>query len=252
MWNLFGQDSVALVTGASRGIGKAVAIELAKNGVSVIVNYASNDACANEVCDYITGFGGKAMAIKANICQTADVDRMFKTIQKEFGKLSILVNNAGIVDDGFIMQMSPDKFKRVIETNLFGCYYVTKKALFLMASKKQNGGNIVNISSTSGLSGNPGQGNYSASKGGIIAFSKVVAKEYANKGIRCNVVAPGFIDTDMTSSLSSEIQDKYLGLIPLQRFGNPEEVADVVCYLASQKSTYITGKVITVDGGLLM
>lgn len=251
MWKLFDDNLVALVTGGSRGIGRDVAKELAKNGVTVIVNFASNGTMAARVCQEIEAFGGKAVPIKANIKNMAEVDAMFKEIRNKFGRLDILVNNAGIIDDGFIVQMSSKKFMSVIETNLFGCYYVTKNALLLMASKSQKGGNIVNISSTSGIAGQEGQGNYSASKGGIIAFSKAIAKEYAGKGIRCNVVAPGFVDTDMTVKLPGAIKEKYMELIPLKRYGLPREIANTVLFLASSKSSYITGKVITVDGGLI-
>jgi 3-oxoacyl-[acyl-carrier protein] reductase len=180
-----------------------------------------------------------------------EVTEMFKKIKQETGRLDILVNNAGITGDGFIVQMSCEKFKNVVETNLNGCFNVTKNALMIMCSKKQNGGNIVNIASTSGVSGQEGQANYSASKGAIIAFSKVIAREYASKLIRCNVVAPGFIETDMTSKLSRELTEKYTNLIPLKRYGTPEEIANIVAFLASSKSNYITGKVITADGGLI-
>ena len=210
MWDLFKEGSVALVTGASRGIGSATAKELAANGVSVAVNYARRSEDAEDLCSQINAAGGKAIPLKADISSTEEVDAMFKAIRQEFGRLDILVNNAGIVDDGFVMQMSPEKFMKVIQTNLFGTYYATKNALYIMSSRKQNGGSIVNISSTSGVAGQEGQGNYSASKGGIIAFSKTIAREYVGKGIRCNVVAPGFIETDMTAGLSSDWRKYYM------------------------------------------
>ena len=180
-----------------------------------------------------------------------DIHNLFKIIKNEFSHLSMVVNNAGIIKDGYLMMMSESSFSTVIDTNLMGCFRVTQEAVKMMCSAKK--GRIVNIASTSGIVGQVGQANYSASKAGIIAFSKVVAKEYAKYGIRCNVVAPGFVKTDMTASKGNRdsLMDKYIDLIPLKRFGNAKEIADSVLYLLSDYSSYITGKVLTVDGGLI-
>jgi 3-oxoacyl-[acyl-carrier protein] reductase len=251
MWELFDKNTIALVTGASRGIGKAIAEELASQGVTVIVNYAANASAADDVVRNILNNGGSAESVQADVSDFESVVKMFKEIKTKYGKLDILVNNAGVTNDGFAASMSAAKFSSVINTNLIGCFHVTKNALLLMCSKKQNGGNIVNITSTSGISGQIGQCNYSASKGGIIAFTKAIAAEYADKGIRCNAVAPGFVATDMTAKLPETMLEKYKELIPLKRFGQPEEIANIVAFLASKKSYYITRKVIIADGGLI-
>lgn len=251
MWKLFADGSTALVTGGSRGIGRQIAIELAKQGVDVAVNYNSNEAKALELVTELEGYGVKAIAIKADMCKPDEISEMFKIIKKEFGHLSMVINNAGIIKDGYLMMMSAANFTSVIETNLIGCFRVTQEAIRLMCKQKE--GRIVNISSTSGIVGQEGQTNYSASKGGIISFSKAVAKEYAKYNIRCNVVAPGFIDTDMTAAKGSgpSLKDKYMNLIPLKRFGDTQEVANAVLFLLSDQASYITGKVLTVDGGLI-
>jgi 3-oxoacyl-[acyl-carrier protein] reductase len=246
------QKNIALVTGASKGIGKAIAIELAKNGYFVIVNYNKNENYAKETCEEIKRLGGKAVMIKANVASEKEVNQMFKSIKREYNCLDVLVNNAGIVNDGLLTLMSKEKFDNVVGTNLGGCFNVTKAALLLMSSKKNMGGSIVNISSTSALSGQTGQSNYSASKGAIISFSKSIAKEYAHKNIRCNVICPGFIVTDMTkNNISKNKKEEYESLIPLRRFGTASEVAKAVSFLASNDSSYITGQVLTVDGGMI-
>jgi|BioPla2DNA2_1021312.scaffolds.fasta_scaffold11349_7 3-oxoacyl-[acyl-carrier protein] reductase len=250
MWKLFDEGTTALVTGGSRGIGRAIALELARENVDVIINYKSNDAKAFEVRDEIISLGRKCIAIKADMKNSADIKRMFKEIKKEVGHLDILVNNAGVIKDGFLLMMGEESFFNVLDTNLGGCFRVTQEALRLMCSKKR--GAIVNIASTSGIVGQQGQANYSASKAGIIAFSKVVAKEYASHGIRCNVVAPGFIETDMTSNKGEKtLKEQYLDFIQLKRFGEAQEVANVAVFLASEKAGYVTGKVLVVDGGLI-
>ena len=251
MWSLFEEGSTALVTGGSRGIGKEIALELAKQGVDVAITYKSNETRALEVKAEIERYNRKALVIKADLCKVNDIHNLFKIIKNEFSHLSMVVNNAGIIKDGYLMMMSESSFSTVIDTNLMGCFRVTQEAVKMMCSAKK--GRIVNIASTSGIVGQVGQANYSASKAGIIAFSKVVAKEYAKYGIRCNVVAPGFVNTDMTASKGNRdsLMDKYIDLIPLKRFGNAKEIADSVLYLLSDYSSYITGKVLTVDGGLI-
>ena len=250
MWKLFEEKTTALVTGSSRGIGKAIALEFARENVDVVVHYQRNEEKALEVRDEIRAMGRNCIAIQADLQKTEDIVRMFKEIKKEFGHLDILVNNGGIIKDGYLMMMGDESFFSVLDTNLGGCFRVTREALRMMSRQKK--GTVINIASTSGIVGQEGQANYSASKAGIIAFSKVVAKEYASHGIRCNAVAPGFIETDMTAAKGgTSLKDKFLDFIPLKRFGSPQDVANTVIFLASEKAGYITGKVITVDGGLI-
>lgn len=251
MGNLFAEGTVALVTGASGGIGRAVAIDLAANGAIVLINYNRNKEGAEETQSVIRAAGGTAAIVKADVSNADEVNAMFTKIKKHFKKLDILVNNSGITKDGYLMMMSPESFDAVVKTNLYGCFYCTQGAVRLMCAAK-NGGSVINISSTSGVVGQEGQANYSASKGAIISFTKTIAKEYARHGIRANVVAPGFINTHMTQVNGTLLKDKYLDFIPQGRFGEPEEVANVVTFLASSKASYITGKTIVVDGGLTM
>lgn len=251
MDKLFQEGTIALVTGGSSGIGKAVAIDLAKNGATVIINYNRNKEGAQATLDEILANGGKGAIVKADVSQADEVNTMFVKIKKHFKKLDILVNNSGITKDGYLMMMSPEAFNDVLQTNLYGCFYCTQGALRLMCSTK-SGGAIVNIASTSGVVGQEGQANYSASKGAIISFTKTVAKEYARHGVRANVVAPGFINTHMTQANGTLLKDKYMQFIPMERFGEPQEVANVVTFLASDRASYITGKSIVVDGGLTM
>ncbi len=250
MGKLFKLGTVALVTGASRGLGKAIAIEMAKEGADIIVNYCSNESKALEVKNEIEKIGKKALLIKGDVSSNRDVKDMFKIIKKEFGHLNIVVNNAGIIRDGFLMMMSEKNFFDVLNTNMGGCFRVTQEALRMMCKEKQ--GSIINISSTSGITGQIGQTNYAASKGAIISFSKSVAKEYASYGIRCNVVAPGFIETDMTEEKGEKsLKETYMDYIPLKCFGEPLDVAKIVVFLASDNARYITGQVHIVDGGLI-
>lgn len=250
MEKMFDEGTTALVTGASRGLGRAIAIELAKAGANIIINYCSNEQKALEVKAVIEDHGRKAILVKADVAEPAEVKYMFKVIKKEFGRLDIVVNNAGIIKDGFLMMMSEKNFFDVLNTNIGGCFRVTQESLRMMCKNKR--GSIINISSTSGIAGQIGQTNYAASKGAIIAFSKSVAKEYAEYGIRCNVVAPGFIETDMTESKGGKsLKDTYMDYIPLKKFGEPVDVAQMVVFLASDYSKYITGKVHVVDGGLI-
>lgn len=248
---LFEEGTIALVTGGSAGIGRAVAIDLAAKGATVVINYNHSREGAEETLNVIREAGGKAAIVKADVSNPDEVDAMFAKIKKHFKKLDILVNNSGVTRDGYLMMMSREAFDTVIKTNLYGCYYCTQGAIRLMCAAK-NGGAIVNISSTSGVVGQEGQANYSASKGAIVSFTKTVAKEYARHGIRANVVAPGFIDTRMTQANRKLLEEKYMQYIPMGRFGEPQEIANVVTFLASDLASYITGKTIVADGGLIM
>ena len=248
---LFEEGTIALVTGGSAGIGRAVAIDLAAKGATVVINYNRSREGAEETLNVIREAGGKAAIVKADVSDPDEVDAMFAKIKKHFKKLDILVNNSGVTRDGYLMMMSREAFDTVIKTNLYGCYYCTQGAIRLMCAAK-NGGAIVNISSTSGVVGQEGQANYSASKGAIVSFTKTVAKEYARHGIRANVVAPGFIDTRMTQANRKLLEEKYMPYIPMGRFGEPQEIANVVTFLASDLASYITGKTIVADGGLIM
>lgn len=251
MEGLWDKDTVALVTGASGGIGRAVAVDLAANGATVIIHYNKNEQGARETLRLIQEKGKDATLIKADVSNSHEVSEMFQKIKKHFGALSILVNNAGKIKDGYLLMMSEQNFQDVMDTNMGGCFLCTQGALRLMCATKK-GGAIVNIASTSGIVGQEGQANYSASKGAIIAFTKTIAKEYARNKIRVNVVAPGFVDTRMTQIKKELLTSKYMQFIPMERFGKPEEIANVVTFLASSKASYITGKCIVVDGGLTM
>jgi 3-oxoacyl-[acyl-carrier protein] reductase len=241
---------VALVTGASRGIGRAIALRLAADGFAVGVNYASNSAKADDVVAEIVGAGGSAVAVQADVGDAEAVAAMFERVAEELGPVTVLVNNAGITDDGLLLRMGVDQWDRVIETNLRSVFLCTKAALRSMIRNKS--GRVINISSVSGVSGNPGQGNYSASKAGVIGFTKSTAKEVGSRGITVNAVAPGFIATDMTDALGEDATSAAAEQISLGRLGTPEEVASVVGYLASDGASYITGQTIVVDGGLAL
>lgn len=243
-------SKVALVTGASRGIGRAIALRLAADGHAVGVNYASSSDKADEVVAQIVAAGGRAIAIKADVGAEDDVNEMFATVSQELGPVTVLVNNAGITDDGLLLRMGVDQWDRVITTNLRSVYLCTKAALRNMIRAK--GGRVISISSVSGVAGNPGQANYAASKAGIIGFTKSTAKEVGSRGITVNAVAPGFIATDMTDALGDEVTEAAAHQISLGRLGSPEEVASVVGYLASDEASYITGQTIVVDGGLAL
>ncbi|MGL6015366.1 MAG: 3-oxoacyl-[acyl-carrier-protein] reductase [Selenomonadaceae bacterium] len=241
---------VALVTGASRGIGRAVAIALAKAGALVAVNYAGNVKAAEEVQQIITQAGGKAILVQGDVAQAEVVDEMMKTVMDEFGRIDILVNNAGITRDGLLMRMKECDWDAVIDTNLKGIFHCTKAAAKHMM--KARSGRIINMTSVVGLIGNAGQTNYAAAKAGVTGFSKSVAKELASRGITVNMVAPGFIDTDMTAVLPEKIREEMVKGIPLGRMGTPEEVAEAVLFLASDQASYITGQIINLDGGMVM
>jgi len=239
---------VALVTGASRGLGKAIAVKLASLGTKVAINYLSNDVEAEKVVGIIRAQGGEAQAFKANVAVSEDVKNMVHLIVEKWGKIDILVNNAGITRDGLLPRMSDEAWDQVIDTNLRGAYLCTKMALRSMIT--QSWGRIINISSLAGITGNVGQTNYAASKGGLIAFTKSVAREVGSRNITANVIAPGFFTTDMTDKLPQEAKDMILSRIALKRFGKPEDLAELAAFLASEQSAYITAQVIGIDGGV--
>ena len=240
----------ALVTGASRGIGRAVALCLAAEGARVAINYAGNVKAAEEVKSSVEAAGGTAILCQADIADSAAVEAMIADVVKEFGAIDILVNNAGITRDTLLMRMKDEDFAKVLDTNLKGVFYCTKAVSKLMMKKRS--GRIVNMASVVGLVGNAGQTNYAAAKAGVIGFSKSAAKELASRGITVNAVAPGFIGTDMTADLPESVKEKMLTDIPLGRMGEPEDVANAVLFLASDQASYITGQVVNVDGGMVM
>lgn len=240
----------ALVTGASRGIGRAIALELAASGADVAVNYAGNASAAQEVVAKIEAMGRSALAVQADVASAEDVDRMMSAVMERFGKLDILVNNAGITRDNLLIRMKEEEFDAVISTNLKGVYNCIKAVARPMM--KQRSGRIINISSVVGAVGNPGQTNYAAAKAGVIGLTKSVARELASRGITVNCVAPGFIATDMTDQLSDDVKEAMLKQIPLGVFGSPEQVAKTVRFLASDDASYMTGQTLHVDGGMYM
>ncbi|MFM6000793.1 MAG: 3-oxoacyl-[acyl-carrier-protein] reductase [Dolichospermum sp.] len=242
------KDQVAIVTGASRGIGRVIALQLAFEGAKVVVNYASSSTAADQVVAEITAAGGEAVAIQGDVSQENQVDTLIKTTLEKFQRVDILVNNAGITRDTLLLRMKLEEWQAVIDTNLTGVFLCTKAVSKIML--KQRSGRIINIASVAGQMGNPGQANYSAAKAGVIGFTKTVAKELSSRGITVNAVAPGFITTDMTSDIKAE---GILQYIPLGRFGQPEEIAGMVRFLASDPAAaYITGQVFNVDGGMVM
>ncbi|MEA5512547.1 3-oxoacyl-[acyl-carrier-protein] reductase [Nodularia sp. UHCC 0506] len=243
------QGQVAIVTGASRGIGRAIALELAKQGATIIVNYASSSGAADNVVAEISADGGQAIALQADVSQAEEVDTLISTVMDKFKRIDIFVNNAGITRDTLLLRMKPEDWQAVIDLNLTGVFLCTRAVSKIML--KQRSGRIINIASVAGQMGNPGQANYSAAKAGVIGFTKTVAKELASRGITVNAVAPGFIATDMTSNLSNT--EDILKYIPLGRYGQPEEIAGMVRFLAADPAAaYITGQVFNVDGGMVM
>ncbi|WP_414577366.1 3-oxoacyl-[acyl-carrier-protein] reductase [Anabaena sp. CCY 9402-a] len=244
--NLKGQ--VAVVTGASRGIGRAIALELATYGATVVVNYASSSDAADKVVSEITGAGGEAIVLQADVSQADQVDALINAVMDKFKRIDILVNNAGITRDTLLLRMKPEDWQAVIDLNLTGVFLCTRAVSKIML--KQRSGRIISITSVAGQMGNPGQANYSAAKAGVIGFTKTVAKELSSRGITVNAVAPGFIATDMTNDLKA---DEILKYIPLGRYGQPEEIAGMVRFLAADPAAaYITGQVFNVDGGMVM
>lgn len=242
------ENKVALVTGAGRGIGRAIAIALAEEGAEVIVNYNGSEERAKEVKQTIEESGGKASIYKCNVSDFEACETMIREIVKEHGHLDILVNNAGITKDGLIMKMREEDFDRVLNVNLKGTFNTIRHSARQML--KQRSGKIINISSVSGILGNVGQANYAASKAGVIGLTKTMARELGSRGITVNAIAPGFVDTEMTEVLSEEIRENACKQIILGRFGKPEDIANAAVFLASDKADYITGQVISVDGGM--
>jgi 3-oxoacyl-[acyl-carrier protein] reductase len=243
-------NKVAIVTGGAAGIGKYISLELAKAGAKVVLNYNRSAEAALALVEEIKAFGGEAHAVQADISKFIDAERLVQEAVKVYGTLNIVVNNAGITDDALILRMTEDQFDRVINTNLKGVWNVCKHAAKTLM--KSGYGRIINISSVSGVMGNAGQSNYSASKAGVIGMTKALAREFASRNITVNAIAPGFIETDMTQKMSQEMMDYWLNQIPLKRSGKPQEVAYAVRYLASEQASYITGHTLEVDGGLVM
>lgn len=240
----------ALVTGAAKGIGKAIALKFAEQGAFVAINYRSSEAQVKELIKEIEDKGGKAISVKGDISNFEESERVIKEVQEKLGSLDILVNNAGITKDGLLMRMKEADFDSVINANLKGTFNCIKHASGIML--RQRSGKIINISSVVGITGNAGQANYSASKAGIIGLTKSAAKELASRGINVNAIAPGFIQTDMTDVLSDKVKEKMMEVIPLKRVGLPSDVANLALFLASSLSDYITGQIITIDGGMVM
>lgn len=242
------KNKIALITGAGRGIGRAIAIALAKEGAEVVINYNGSEERAKEVKQTIEENGGKASIYKCNVSDFVACEAMIKDIVKEYGHLDILFNNAGITKDGLIMKMKEEDFDSVLNVNLKGTFNTIRHSARQML--KQRSGKIINISSVSGILGNVGQANYAASKAGVIGLTKTMARELGSRGITVNAIAPGFVDTEMTEVLSEEIRENACKQIILGRFGKPEDIANTAVFLASDKADYITGQVISVDGGM--
>ena len=243
-------EKIAVVTGGSRGIGAAIAKKLASQGMTVIINYCGSEDRALAVKSEIEAAGGQAEAWRCDVSDCGQCERFVKAVMEKYGRIDVLVNNAGITRDGLMMRMSDEDFSRVIDTNLKGTFYMMRFASRHMLKAKK--GRIINMASVVGLMGNAGQVNYAASKAGVIGATKSAAKELASRGITVNAIAPGFIDTEMTGALSEKVQEQILTQIPLGTFGKPEDIANCAAFLASDEAAYITGQVIQVDGGMCM
>jgi len=242
---------VCVVTGASRGIGRAIALALGESGAKVLVNYASSAEKAEEVASQIAESGGEAITFKGDMADESDIKDMFSACVDKWGRVDVLVNNAGITRDTLMMRMKSKQWQEVIDTNLSGVFFAAQAATKIMGKSRK--GRIINIASVVGITGNAGQANYAAAKGGVIALTKTIAREYSGRNITCNAVAPGFIASDMTAVLGEEIEAKILQGIPLKRYGQPEEVAGLVRFLAlDPAAAYITGQTLTIDGGMVM
>ena len=241
-------ERVAVVTGGSRGIGKSICVALAKNGFNIVTCYTSNPASVEETLAACKEQGVEAYAVCANVANSEDVDKLFDEVKDKFGRIDVLVNNAGITRDNLILRMTEEEFNQVIDVNLKGAFLCSKVAAKMMLKKKY--GRIINISSVVGISGNAGQVNYSSSKAGLLGMTKSIAKELGGKGITAHAIAPGFIQTEMTEQLSDDAQKYWQERIPRKRLGKPEDIANAVCFLASENADYITGVVLPVDGGM--
>ena len=244
------KGKTAVITGSGRGIGKAIAIKLASMGANIVINDIPSSEAADATCEEIKSMGVESIVVKGDVRNSEDVAALVKAAVDTFGTIDIFVNNAGVTRDGLMLRMTEEDWDLVMGINLKGAFNCIKAVARPMM--KQRGGSIINIASVVGVMGNAGQANYSASKAGLIGLTKTTAKEFASRGIRCNAVAPGFIASDMTDKLSDEVKQEYFKAIPLGKFGKTEDVADVVSFLASDMSKYVTGQVINVDGGLLM
>lgn len=244
------EKRTAIVTGASRGIGKAIALRLAKEGYNLVVNYVNGKDGAEAVAKEAKEMGAKTLVVQADISKAIDVERLFSETISEFGRLDVLVNNAGITRDNLLIKMSEKEFEEVLETNLKGAFLCTKAAAKPMM--KQRIGRIINITSVVGIVGNAGQSNYAAAKAGLIGFTKSIAKELAKRNITVNAIAPGFIETEMTAVIPEKVRDALLTGIPAGRSGKPEDVANAVAFLAAESTNYITGQVLNIDGGMVM
>jgi 3-oxoacyl-[acyl-carrier protein] reductase len=243
------ENKTVLITGSSRGIGRAIALAYAKLGANVVVNYVRSQEKAVDLVEEITGLGGKGLAVQADVSNFEEAKNLVDASIEHFGRIDVLINNSGVTKDQLMLRMTEDDFDRVIQVNLKGtwnmCKHMTRHFL------KNKAGSIINISSVVGLIGNPGQANYVASKAGVIGMTKSLAKEFGSRNIRVNAIAPGFIQTEMTDQLNEDIKAYYLNQIPLNRLGNPEDVADLCTFLSSDKASYITGQVISVNGGMV-
>ncbi len=240
----------AIITGGARGIGKAIAMTLAKAGANIVINYTSSSKAAEEVVAEAEKLGVKALAVKADVSKSDEIENLVKEVLNKFERIDILVNNAGITRDNLLIRMSEEEFQDVIDINLKGAFICTKYVSKVMM--KQRAGKIINIASVVGVMGNAGQSNYAASKAGLIGFTKSIAKELAKRNINVNAVAPGYIETDMTASLPEKVREEFMINIPMSRAGVPQDVANVVMFLSSEYSDYITGQVIHIDGGMVM